>query len=91
MRMTLFIQCGEPSRRLERHHSSEANPRASPPTPSSNRVDGTEPLSAALAVAGAEGVPQHEFRIMDSNGDLESPIGRRAFPGMEIVATSRSA
>ena len=67
-------QEGLPNLRLEHHTAGEANLRDAPPTQSFARVECVDPLSVAAKFAGAAMGPQHKFRMMDANGNLECPL-----------------
>ena len=62
-----------PGPHLARKISGEENFRNLQQTNSSTRQPGVDPVSAAFVAAGATGVPRHESRTMNENGDLESP------------------
>ena len=56
----------------EQHKSNEANLPDLPPTHTLTRDEGADPLSVAPARAGDEMAPQHESRMMDANGGLDT-------------------
>ena len=64
----------EPKCRHGYHFPKQAHLRDLCPTHCVIRVQGVDPAPAAPAFAGAEAVPQHEFRMVDANKDRECPM-----------------
>ena len=56
------------------------------PNHSSTRVENVGPASVALVVAGAVIVPQHAFRMMGANGDMDRPLGSTKFEARILPA-----
>ena len=70
----ILLSPREPERRPDHHFRNAENLRNPPPTHPLTRVASTDPPSGALDFAGADIIPQHEFRAMGTHGDSECQV-----------------
>ena len=70
----VFRREGTPGPHCEHKILDEVDPRKWPPTHPLFREAGVDPTSLELDFAGAAIPPQHEFRMMDANREVECPL-----------------